>query len=244
MTNIVLNVQGNGQVYITINGVWVAQAYPDRPASVNIVNGDELGLRGYPYSGSSFLKICDPQNCYTGNPTYFTIYNDQDMPPTITTYFTEAPVYKWLCQSGVCMQSGDGIYDTQAQCQDNCAGSSLRLTVDKSNPAVGEVVTFKALVNKPDGTIINLYQQAAPLQQDFLIGTGTLYGGKCTIPHTFTYNGSTIQYACTPGLILACDLKSNLVPVKVGYDYITMALYAAGILAGAYLIGKVLDRRK
>lgn len=156
-------------------------------------------------------------------------------------------VIKWACTGSGCVESPYGQYSTKESCDSACKeppGESLKLTVDKSVVNIGDTVTFTASVNKPDGTVINLYQQLV-LGTDFLIGTGTLVNGYCTIKHTFTADGTVVHYACTPGIISTCDLQSNLVPITIGKtNYVTTALYAVGILAGAYIIGQYLNNRR
>lgn len=162
------------------------------------------------------------------------------------TIVTDPQFNKWTCHDGCNVADTTGDYNSQAECKAACIvpppGNSLALVVDKAIVTVGDTVKFKASFDRPDGTVINLYQ-AIPLGSDFLVGTGSLVGGYVTIPHTFALAGTAVYYACSPGLIDPCGYESNRITITIADKTTTYIIYAVGALALAYIAGQYLSSR-
>lgn len=148
----------------------------------------------------------------------------------------------WECQAGTCKQTTAGTM-TKMQCDASCSviNPTLSLSVDKNQFNTGDTITFKVASDKPDGTIINLYE-SMPLG-DTKVGTGVLAGGKCTISKKAGVNGTIPYYVCTPGLVFACGDQSNIVTIVIGKqnatDWITWAIIL-GILTVLFFYSKEL----
>jgi len=157
------------------------------------------------------------------------------------------PITKWACtlDSG-CIENSLGAYSTKSQCELACApppGESLQLVASKVLVKPGETIAFTATINKPNGTVINLFEDV-PLGNDFLVGTGTLQNGKVIIQKTFTLPGTVAYYACTPGLISTCDQESNRITINISENSLqNTVITAAVILGGAYLISQLIANR-
>jgi hypothetical protein len=129
MTQVLFEVVGNGQMYIEINRQPAGLATYGNGVILNLVNGNQLGIVCTPYVGSTFINLCDvPQtDCQTSPSYYLDILNDQGLPQKMVATFSNSPVYKWLCQNGICIQSANGTFNTQQECQAaGCQGVGTR----------------------------------------------------------------------------------------------------------------------
>jgi len=193
-----------------------------------------IATRTLPTSGTDTFDI---NNIPAGSHTYCA------QTKCVTFTIVINPVFdKWSCSDNCSVADTTGEYNSKAECLAACTppSESLSLTVDKASVTVGDKVNFVASWNKPDGTIINLYQ-AVPLGADFLVGTGSLVGGYVTIPHIFAVAGTVVYYACSPGILGDCANESNRLTVAIASKTTTYIIYAAGALALAYIAGQYLS---